>query len=156
MTFQRPTRAPDWADTVAGPQSDPNLTARAAFTEALAQPPKWLGAAMALRNLVVAPFGLKRAIEGEGPFLGRMPVVADTPDHFETGIDDRHLTFTLAVRRGNGRLGVTTAIWFNSWIGRVYLRVVMPGHILATRHMAGRVAGPLVRTHGEFLERSEA
>ena len=146
-------RAPDWADTIVGPMRDPGLTARQAFMHALDHTPLWLKAAMAVRNLVVAPFGLTRRLEGKGHFLTRMPVVADTPDHFETGMPDRHLTFTLSTHRLRDHIGVTTNVWFNSWLGRIYLRLVMPGHILATRQIAARVADPISRHHGAFSER---
>ena len=143
---------PDWADTVSGPLRAPGLSAREAFMFALERPPLWLGAAMVVRNIAVAPFGLKTGMKGKGHFLARMPVVADLPDHFETGMADRHLTFTIATRLSGGAVGVTTAIWFNSWLGRVYLGLVMPGHILATRQIAGRIAHPLTRHLGEFSE----
>ena len=152
MSFQRPPAAPDWADTVTGPMRRPGMTAREAFLFALERPPLWLRVAMVLRNIAVAPFRLKTGLKGKGHFLARMPVVADKPEHFETGMADRHLTFTIATLIRGDMVGVTTAIWFNSWLGRVYLRLVMPGHILATRQIAGRIAHPLTRHLGEFSE----
>ncbi|GFE66287.1 DUF2867 domain-containing protein [Litoreibacter roseus] len=149
MNDLRPDRAPDWADTVSGPMRDPSLSAKATFLRALENPPLWLGAAMAVRNIAVAPFGLQRELPGAGHFLERMPVVIDTPEHYETGLEDKHLTFTIATRIVQPVVHVTTAIWFNSLLGRVYLTAVMPGHILATRQIAGRVAGPLTRSMGE-------
>lgn len=149
MTFARPSAAPDWADTVEGLVRFPELTARALFHKALEHPPIWLGAAMILRNMLVLPFRLNRRLPGDGHFLERMPIVVDEPDHFETEIEDRHLTFTLTVRLRRPRVFVTTSIWFNSWIGRVYLRVVMPGHILATRQITSRIAGPVRRQAGD-------
>ena len=119
---------------------------------ALDHVPLWLKVAMLLRNIVVAPFGLRTSLSGKGHFLTRMPIVADTPTHFETGMIDKHLTFTIAVRKQGNRIGVTTAVWFNSLLGKFYLRAVMPGHILATRQIAGRIANPLSRHRGEYLE----
>ena len=65
---------------------------------------------------------------------------------------DRHLTFTIATRIRDGVIGVTTAIWFNNRLGRIYLRVVLPGHILATRQIAAQIAHPLTRRLGEFTQ----
>lgn len=152
MSFARPSRAPDWADTVAGPLRQPEMPARALFHAALSRPPLWLGAAMVLRNILVAPLRLRRGLPGGGHFLERLPVIADGPGHFETGLPDRHLTFTLAVRKRAGEVFVTTSIWFNAWTGRVYLRLIMPGHILATRQMTARVAHPLRRMNGDPFE----
>jgi hypothetical protein len=152
MSFARPDRPPDWADTVSGLLRQSGQRAREVFHEALAQPPAWLGIAMAVRTVLMRPFGVKTSLPGQGHFLARMPVVADTDTHFETGLDDRHLTFTLATRLEERRVHVTTSIWFNSPLGRLYLFAVMPGHILATRQMVGRVATDLVRRRGEPRE----
>ncbi|MEM7438788.1 MAG: DUF2867 domain-containing protein [Pseudomonadota bacterium] len=152
MTFVRPDRQPDWADTIGGPLIDPGMTAKEAFLHALGAWPAWLRAALVVRNMVVAPFGLKTELEGDGHLLTRMPVVTEKPEHYETGIADRHLSFTIAVHVQNASVYMTTAIWYNNWLGRVYLRVVMPGHILAVRHAAGRVAHPISRRSGEFNE----
>lgn len=154
--FTRPDRPPDWADTYHGPMRDPSLTARQAFFRGLETPPAWLSAAMGLRRLVVAPFGLRGPPEGTGHFLGRLPVVADRPDHYECGLPDRHLTFTIATRVRGDIVGFTTAIWFNRTIGRVYLQLIMPGHILAARQLAGQMAHPLTRSLGEFPEGPQA
>lgn len=156
MKFLRPDGAPDWADTVFGPAQLPGMGARALFDEALKRPPLWLGAAMILRNLLVAPFGLRGKLEGQGHFLTRLPVVTERPDHFETGMRDRHLTFTLSVRLRSDEVFVTTSIWFNAPLGKIYLAVIKPGHILATRQIASRIAGPLTRVLGDPLEGNTA
>ena len=150
MTFVRPARAPDWADTVSGTLRDPGRTAREVFFEALEETPLWLSAAMVVRTLVAMPLGLRTGLRGKGHFLTRMPVVADTLDHFETGLEDRHLTFTLATRVRDTELRVTTAIWFNGRMGRIYLTAVMPGHLLATRQIVNRVATQVFRKGGEY------
>ena len=150
MTFTRPNRNPDWCDTVYGPMNVKKARCRELFESALREVPAWLSTAMAVRNLVVSPFGLKTQLEGEGHFLTRMPVVKDEIDYYETGIDDHHLSFTLALKQHSGSAYLTTNIWFNSWLGKTYLVAVTPGHILATRQMISKVAKPVQRTLGGF------
>lgn len=140
-----PDRPADWSDRVIGPLADATLTARAACLYALARPPRWIGPAMALRNAVVAPLGLKTGSpDGGGDLLSSLPVARDTPDCFETGLIDRHLTFSVLAeitsRAETARIALTTRIWFNSLFGRIYLLAVLPGHKLVMRHFI-RVLG---------------
>ena len=101
---------------------------------------------MALRNLLVAPFGLITGVgrwqDGGAGFLARLPVRHDRPDLFETGLTDRHLTFTIRVETQPGRVAVRTLIWFHSVLGRVYLRAVLPAHKAILRRMVARLGVP--------------
>ncbi len=131
-----PDRAPDWQDCHAGALVPPETTARDAFVRALDNAPGWVGAAMWLRNLMGRPFGITPAtLDDRADFLNRMPVVTDQPDHFETGLTDRHLTFTLSVDTQPGHVAATTRIWFHNLVGRLYLRAVLPVH----RHLMRRM-----------------
>ena len=71
MTLNLPPTPPDWSDHHSGPVAPPLAPARAVFRRALTHGPRWLGAAMALRNLVVRPFGLvTRVDDTTGPTDG--------------------------------------------------------------------------------------
>ena len=53
-----------------------------------------------LRNLVVAPFGLKTSGRGEpatGGMVGIFPVVSETPERLVAGFNDHHLDFRVVV-----------------------------------------------------------
>lgn len=135
-----PDRPADWADCHTGPLARPELTARAAFERGLRAVPAWVGPAMALRNLLVRPFGLRTGVggpPGAGPagFLARLPVLTDRPDLFETGLTDRHLTFTLRVETAPARIALRTRIWFHSAFGRLYLRAVLTAHNAIVRRL---------------------
>ena len=138
MTLNLPPTPPDWSDHQSGPVAPPLAPARAVFRRALTHGPRWLGAAMALRNLVVRPFGLvTRVDDATGPagFLDSLPVIEDSNDRFETGLTDRHLTFTLVTEIRDGQVHVSTRIWFHHALGRLYLALVWPAHELILRAM---------------------
>ncbi|MDU8929242.1 DUF2867 domain-containing protein [Alisedimentitalea sp. MJ-SS2] len=144
MRLDLPDRAPDWQDCHSGPVSPPRHPARAVFRRALAQAPRWMGPAMALRNMALRPFGLHTKtpdpLTSPGGFLDAMPVVDDSDTRFETGLSDRHLTFTLTAQSDGQDIHLTTRIWFNHWLGRVYLLVVWPAHVILIRTMLRRIS----------------
>lgn len=143
LTLDIPDRPPDWQDAHEGALQPPDTPARVAFRRALDAVPGWGTGAMVLRNLVVAPFGLVRSVGTATPradFLDRLPVLRDEPDLFETGLTDRHLTFTVRVETTPGHVTARTRIWFNNAFGPVYLRTVLPVHNHLMRRMVGSLA----------------
>jgi len=120
--------------------------ARVAFERALQSAPGWVRPAMALRNALVAPFGLIRGegeASGSGPdFLARLPVVHDRPDLFETGVTDQHLTFVIRIEAERATVAARTLIWFHAGLGRAYLMAVLPAHKLLMRHMVAQLGRP--------------
>lgn len=143
MKLVIPERPNDWADCHSGSVAPQDLPARAAFMRSLKAAPGWMKPALAVRNMIVAPFGLTTEPDGpkgdspDGPaaFLGQMPVLVDRPDLYETGLTDRHLTFTIQVRMAGGQAHISTRIWFHHWLGRVYLMAVLPAHKLILERM---------------------
>lgn len=78
------------------------LDARHAAERMMARAPRWVDALLVLRNIIVAPFGLKtsggdRAAPRD--VIGIFPVVSETPDRLVAGFNDSHLDF----RRGRRR-----------------------------------------------------
>lgn len=125
----RPARPVDWSDRHCGPMGDSSLTARAAYETGFKALPGWVGAAMAMRNLLMRPFGLVTdAPDRSRSGMLQLPVIEDTPQSYEVGLADRHLTFTVQTETMPGRVCVTTRIWFNHWLGRLYLAVVLIPH----------------------------
>ncbi len=103
------------------------------------RPPKWVAGLLAARNWLVGWLGLKtaRAIAG-------FPVVSRSPDLVCLGFDDSHLDFRIVVTAMPGRTAaneatLTTIVRTHNLLGRVYLFVIMPFHILIARHMLARV-----------------
>jgi hypothetical protein len=121
------------------------LDARQAAEKMLGRGPRWIDMLLALRNLMVAPFGLKTsAPAGASDVLGIFPVVSQTPDRLVAGFDDRHLDFRVVVdvaSTANGqRVTATTLVKTHNLLGRIYLAIIMPFHRLIVRRMLRQVA----------------
>jgi Protein of unknown function (DUF2867) len=118
------------------------LDARQAAERMLARGPSWIDALLTLRNLIVAPFGLKtsgakeRAPKG---MIGIFPVVSETPDRLVAGFNDKHLDFRVVIdvaASGDGRrVTATTLVLTHNLAGRVYLATILPFHRVVTRAM---------------------
>jgi hypothetical protein len=126
--------------------SDAGLDARHAAIRMTEDGPRWIDALMALRNVIVAPFGLKNGAPGEAGSrdrIGIFPVVSETPERVVAGFNDSHLDFRVVVDVGAGASGpqvtVTTLVLTHNWLGRTYLATIMPFHRLVVRSMLQRL-----------------
>ncbi|WP_185277670.1 DUF2867 domain-containing protein [Leifsonia shinshuensis] len=148
------TRTIEWLESVDLGSVAP-ATAREWGERLFGARPAPIQAAIAVRNVVVRPFGVEsfasRAGEGErtGPkFLGPFPVIAESLDRIEFGIADRHLSFrsslTANETRNGTRIEVTTTVTTHNVFGRIYARGLRLGHPLVMRVFFGRLA----RSHG--------
>jgi Protein of unknown function (DUF2867) len=124
------------------------LDARTAAIRMFARAPRWIEALLNLRNLIVAPFGLKTSGDGEpstGGMIGLFPVLSETPERLVAGFNDSHLDFRVVVdvaSAGNGQqVTTTTLVLTHNWFGRTYLAVIMPFHRLVTSSLLRQVAG---------------
>lgn len=129
----RPKHNPDWQDTHSGPVAPQYKTARQSFEAGFASLPGWVSIALRLRDAVVKRFGLTTVSEGDLNMTS-LPVLQETPTTYEVGLEDKHLTFTLLTQQNNNNVSVTTRIWFNHWLGRVYLAAVLLPHKIIVRH----------------------
>jgi Protein of unknown function (DUF2867) len=123
------------------------LDARTAAEKMFARSPRWIEALLRLRNLVVAPFGLKRSGQGEpasGGMIGIFPVVSETPERLVAGFNDKHLDFRVVVDVATfgqkQSITATTLVLTHNWLGRTYLKIIMPFHRLVVRAMLRQVA----------------
>jgi hypothetical protein len=124
------------------------LDARRAAERMFARGPRWIQALLSLRNLIVAPFGLKKSGEGEpatGGMIGIFPVVSETPERLVAGFNDHHLDFRVVVdvasKGGGQEVTTTTLVLTHNWLGRTYLAVIMPFHRLIARVMLQQITG---------------
>src|SRR3984893_188107 len=90
------------------------LDARHAAERMFARSPAWIDALLRLRNMIVAPLGLKTsgARETVREMIGMFPVLSETPDRLVAGFNDKHLDFRVVVdvaACGQGR-SVTTLL----------------------------------------------
>jgi len=102
---------------------------------------------VALRNALVAPFGLKSSGAGEpapGGVIGIFPVLSETPDRLVAGFDDHHLDFRVVVDVSacddGQQVTATTLVRTHNRLGRIYLATIMPFHRLVVRAMLRQVA----------------
>ena len=79
---------------------DENLDARRAAMLMMARAPRWVDVLVVLRNIIVAPFGLKTSGEDRRTprdMIGIFPVVSETPERLVAGFNDKHLDFRVVV-----------------------------------------------------------
>jgi hypothetical protein len=117
----------------------------------LNRPPAWLRGLLKLRDQIVGPLGVKTttAIRQSGATDGRerigfFPVLGRSENEIVLGEDDSHLDFRASVLlreddSGSRQLIATTAVRCHNLLGRSYLRVIQPFHILVVRSQLGRL-----------------
>ncbi len=125
-------------DFIDGYAVESTLSPRAAANLALTMP-GWADALLKLRNTLVKPFGLKTesAATGDGAIF---PVEYEGEDELIIGTDDTHLNFRICIRQEAGRVHMATWVHRNNTLGRVYLALVKPFHVLIVRDGMRRIA----------------
>lgn len=113
------------------------LNAEEAARISLLNGPKWIGVLLKLRNLIVAPLGLKtenadsQVIENN---IGMFPIVKKNDSQIVIGFDDLHLDFRIVVeveKIENGtRVYTTTYVKTHNLLGKTYLFTIKPFHKL--------------------------
>ena len=123
------------------------LDARQAAERMMGRAPRWVDALLTLRNILVAPFGLKTSgASASAPrdIIGIFPVISQTPDRLVAGFDDSHLDFRVVVDVATHGVGqqviATTLVKTHNWLGRTYLAIILPFHRLVVRAMLAQVA----------------
>jgi Protein of unknown function (DUF2867) len=123
------------------------LDARAAAERMIGRSPRWIDMLLTLRNILVAPFGLKTSGASAVPrdMIGIFPVISQTPDRVVAGFNDSHLDFRVVVEvatHGAGQqVTATTLVKTHNRLGRTYLAIILPFHRLVVRTMLRQVAG---------------
>jgi hypothetical protein len=123
-----------------------NLDARKAAERMMARAPRWVDMLVALRNIIVAPFGLKTSGEDRRAprdIIGIFPVVSETPERLVAGFNDKHLDFRVVVDVATSgqrqSITATTLVLTHNRLGRTYLTVITPFHRLVVRAMLQQV-----------------
>lgn len=88
-----------------------------------------------LRQIIMAPFGLKgpRHIESMNTdSIGFFPIKFENENRIIAGFDDSHLDFRIVVELGKNEnqqtVSLATIIRRHNWVGRVYLATILPFH----------------------------
>ena len=127
------------------------LDARHAAERMMARGPRWIDMLVSLRNLMVAPFGLKPGAPSgttRADIIGIFPVVSETQNRLVAGFNDKHLEFRVVVDvapcgQGEGKgqnVTLTTLVLTHNLFGRIYLAVIMPFHRLIAPTMLRKIA----------------
>src|ERR1700674_1741839 len=135
------------------------LSARQAAEMMLGRQSRWIEALMALRNFLVAPFGLKTpsAIrQASAGTVGIFPVLSETPKRLVAGLNDRQLDFRFVVdvelSERSRSITATTLVLTHNWLGKTYLAIILPFHRPIVRSMLRRVT---ISLHGRAFIREE-
>ncbi|MCA6107659.1 DUF2867 domain-containing protein [Bradyrhizobium cenepequi] len=122
------------------------LDARRAAEKMFARRQRWIEALLRLRNLIVAPLGLKTSGEGDKAshgMVGIFPVLSETQERLVAGFNDSHLDFRVVVdvvaRASGQEVTTTTLVRTHNWLGRTYLAIILPFHRLVVAAMLRQV-----------------
>lgn len=116
-----------------------NLPPRRA-AEIITNFPAWAQFLLVIRKVVTSPFGLSNDGPGGADKVGIFPVETDTLNEVIAGFNDKHLNFRVAVFAQEGRIFLATWVHPHNLGGRLYLKAIMPFHILISRNALARVA----------------
>jgi hypothetical protein len=106
------------------------------------QPAGWVSTLLRLRDILVRPFGLKRAVDLQatgGDRINIFRVFERYDGEIVLGEDDTHLDFrvSLLVQPASPgrpcRLTVTTLVFYNRLLGRAYIALIAPFHRVVVR-----------------------
>jgi len=125
----------------------PAVNARRAAKRMIGRLPRWVDTLLALRNRLVAPFGLKTSGASKTEpreMIGIFPLLSETPDRLVAGLNDKHLDFRFGVDVATSGatqvVTATTLVLTHNWLGRIYLAIILPFHRLIVRTMLRQVA----------------
>lgn len=102
--------------------------------------PGWARFLLLIRRAVTAPFGLSNDGPDAPDKLGPFPVELETTSEIIAGFNDRHLDFRVSVFAHNDRVSLATWVHPHNIGGRLYLKAILPFHILIARNALRRVA----------------
>jgi hypothetical protein len=101
--------------------------------------PAWARFLVKIRNVVTAPFGLSSDSPPAINKVGLFPVESESHYELIAGFNDKHLDFRVSVISENGRVFLATWVHTNNIGGQIYLKAILPFHILISRNALARV-----------------
>lgn len=116
-----------------------NMSPRRA-AEIITDFPGWARFLLYIRKLVTAPFGLSIDGPEASDKLGPFPVEIETETEVIAGFNDKHLNFRVSVLAQDGQISLATWVHPHNIGGRLYLKAILPFHILIARDALARVA----------------
>lgn len=143
-----------------GASTDPDVLARHIFSHQ----PSWVRSLMAVRDMIVAGFGLKTskhlttlASDPKANRVGIFKVYSTNETEIVLGEDDKHLDFRLSLlcsagpaSRPGRQLTLTTTVHCHNLLGRAYILSIAPFHrivVKASLRRAARLGWPHALAH---------
>jgi hypothetical protein len=134
--------------------AEPGLSALEQFLRVARKTPAWIDRLMAIRNRIVALFGLKnlggiaqidpnkKASDYQaGDRVGIFTLISNAPNEVLLGDSDKHLRVVVSVHKQAdstseaATITVTTVVHVHNWLGRLYMLPVTPFHKIIARSM---------------------
>jgi hypothetical protein len=101
--------------------------------------PGWARCLVDIRNIITAPFGLLKEGPDASDKVGFFPVESESSEELIAGFNDKHLNFRVSIMSQNGRVFLATWVHTNNPAGKLYLKVILPFHLLIVRNALARV-----------------
>jgi hypothetical protein len=101
--------------------------------------PDWAQILLVIRRMATAPFGLSTDGPEAADKIGVFPVESESRRELIAGFNDRHLDFRISVFAENGFVHLATWVHTHNLGGRVYLKAILPFHVLIARDALARV-----------------
>ncbi|WP_108882313.1 DUF2867 domain-containing protein [Anderseniella sp. Alg231-50] len=101
--------------------------------------PGWARFLLHIRRIVTSPFGLSNDGPAAPDKVGVFPVETETGRELIAGFNDKHLDFRVSVVSQNGRVFLATWVHPHNIGGWLYLKTILPFHILIARDALARV-----------------
>ena len=101
--------------------------------------PGWARFLLKIRALVTAPFGLSNDGPSAPDKVGVFPVEIESSHELIAGFNDKHLDFRVSVISQEGRIYLATWVHTHNIGGQIYLKAILPFHILVSRNALARV-----------------
>ncbi len=102
--------------------------------------PGWARFLLKIRKFVTAPFGLLNDGPASPDKVGIFPVEVETERELIAGFNDRHLNFRVSVVSEDGQVFLATWVHPHNIGGQIYLKAILPFHILISRNALARVS----------------
>lgn len=102
--------------------------------------PGWARFLLHIRRVVTSPFGLSNDGPAAPDKVGVFPVETETGRELIAGFNDKHLDFRVSVISQDDQVFLATWVHPHNIGGRLYLKTILPFHILIARNALTRVA----------------
>jgi len=123
---------------------DLNISIENIYINVFAQSPKWINNLLALRNRIVAVFGIN--VDKETPEVtienlkvgsktGIFFIYAIHKNEIIAGDNEKHLKFIVSVLKQNDEAFISTLVQYNNRFGRIYFSIVKPFHKMVVKKL---------------------